>query len=71
MAIDVDKVIDRLDNARKALNGARNAAEEWRRDKVAGVAFTAAQKTALRTKFAAGLQDGKDELVAVDVELAK
>ena len=66
---DVNKVIEALDRARSDLNAARNVAEEWRRGKVAGVTFTAAQLAALRAAFATGLQTGKNGLAAVDVEL--
>ena len=71
MAIDVDKVIEELEVARRGLNVARNAAEDWRSGAIAGVVHTAGQKTALKSAFTAGLQAGKDGMAAVDAELAK
>lgn len=66
---DPEIIIEVIDNARKGLNRARNAAEQWLEGKVAGVNFTAAQRTAIRTAFMNGLQEGKDGITAVDDEL--
>ena len=71
MAIDIDEVIELLDEARRGLNDARNAADDWRRGKVSGVNYTAEQKTALRASFDAGIQVGKNGIAAVETELAK
>ena len=67
---DVEKVIEALDSARRGLNDARNAAEEWRRGKVAGINHTSGQASALRTAFRAGIQTGEDGIAAVKTELA-
>ncbi len=67
---DVDKVIEALDSARSGLSNARNAAEEWRKGKVAGVDHTTGQMAALRTTFIAGIQAGEDGVAAVRTELA-
>lgn len=66
---DPEILIENLDAARTGLNGARNAVEQWRQGKVAGVNFTAAQRTALRAEFEAGMQAGKDGIATVDAEL--
>lgn len=66
---DPEILIDNLDAARTGLNSARDALEQWRRGRVAGVNFTAAQRTAIRAIFEAGMQTGKDRIAAVDVEL--
>ena len=67
---DVEKVIEALDLARRGLNDARNAAEEWRRGKVADIDFTPGQFTALRSVFRAGIQAGEAGIAAVKAELA-
>lgn len=66
---DLEILIENLDSARAGLNRARNAAEQWRQGNVAGVSFSAPQRTALKEVFEAGLQAGKDGLDAVDAEL--
>ena len=68
--IDIKLIIDELDDARSGLNDSRNAAEEWRNGKVAGVDLTAEQKSALKTTFKKGIQTCKDGLVAIDMELS-
>ena len=68
---DVEKVIEALDSARRGLNDARNAAEEWRRGKVADVVHTSAQATALRSAFVTGIQAGADGIAAVRTELTR
>ena len=68
---DVEKVIEALDNARRGLNDARNAAEEWRRGRIGGIPYTSEQATALRAAFQAGLQTGETGMAAVKVELAR
>ncbi len=64
-----DTLITHLDQARTALNNARNAVEQWKRGQVAGVAHTAGQRSAIRTIFENALQDGKDRIADVDTEL--
>lgn len=66
---DPEVLIENLDVGRQGLNNARNAVEEWKRGKVAGVDFTAAQRTAIRAVFEAGIQAGKDGIAAIDAEL--
>lgn len=66
---DPEVLIESLDAARNGLNTARNAVGQWQQGVVAGVAFTAAQLAALRAQFDAGIQAGKDGIVAVDLEL--
>lgn len=67
---DPDVLVEAIDSARVGLNSARNAVEQWRIGKVAGVNFTTAQRTAVRAQFEAGLQAGKDSIAAVDLELS-
>jgi len=66
---DVNVVIDALDSARRGYNDARNAAEEWRKGKVAGIDHTADQLAALKTAFLAGMQAGDNGVATVRTEL--
>ena len=71
MAIDIDKVIAALDEARSGFDNARDAGTEWKRGKVEGVNYTVTQNQAIKTAFMVGLQKGKDGIAAVEAELAK
>lgn len=62
-------IIEALDDARRALNSARNAVGQWDEGNVAGVPFSAAQLAALRATFNAGMQGGKDGITGVELEL--
>jgi hypothetical protein len=66
---DLDLIIERLDEARRGLNEARNVAEEWRRGRVAGVTHTSGQKNGLKTVFVSGIEAGKQGIAAVEAEL--
>ncbi|MCB7129292.1 MAG: hypothetical protein J3T61_07130 [Candidatus Brocadiales bacterium] len=66
---DIEVLIEKLDEARRNLNDARNSAEEWRRGKVAGVTHTAPQNTALRARFLSGITAAKRGIAAVEAEL--
>ena len=66
---DPEILTTELDKSRTGLNRARNAVEQWRRGSVAGVNFTPTQRAAIRAEFDAGIQAGKDGLIAVELEL--
>lgn len=64
-----DVLIINLDKARTALNNARDVVEQWRRGRIADVAHTAAQRSALRVMFDNALQESKDRVADIDQEL--
>ena len=66
---DINVIIEKLDEARRGLNEARNVAEEWRRGRVAGVAHTSGQTNGLKTVLVSGIEAGKNGLAAVEAEL--
>ena len=66
---DIDIISGKLEQALNGLAAARNAAEEWRRGRVMTEPYTAAQRTALRTAFVAGLNAAKAAIAAVETEL--
>ena len=68
---DIEKIIEKLDQARRGLNEARNVAEEWRRGRVAGVAHTAGQKSGLKTVLSSGIEAGKSGIAEVEAELRR
>ncbi len=66
---DINVIIEKLDEARRGLNEARNVAEEWRRGRVAGVTHTLAQTSGLKTVLVSGIEAGKNGIAAVEAEL--
>lgn len=68
---NTEAIIEKLNAARNGLNTARNAAYAWQQGNVAGVTLTNNQRAALKTSLLAGIQAGKDGIVAVEQELAK
>ena len=71
MPPDPVNLINHLDGARVALNNARNALGEWRSGRVASVGHTSLQRNALRTIFEDSLQEAKDRIADIDLELTQ
>lgn len=71
MPPDPKKLIAYIDQARTALNNARNAVGEWQNGQVAAVNHTGPQRAALRTVFETGLQEAKDRIADIDLELTQ
>lgn len=64
-------LVDLLNHARRGLNTAQQAVDAWHVGQVAGVAHTNSQRAALKIKFETGLQATKDNITAIDIELAQ
>ena len=68
---DIEVVIEKLDQARRGLNEARDVAEEWRRGRVAGVTHTVGQKSGLKTALVSDIEAGKSAIAEVEAELQR